>query len=463
MANPARILIVEDDEAHADALRLALESDGHRVQIALGVNPALDSLQARRFDLVLTDLNLCEDRDGLDLMREARQLEPDLSFFLITGYGKVETAVRAMREGASDYLTKPVNIIELRTRVQREVEKRQLSRDNQELRAELERRNGMDDMVGTSPPMQLVFQQIRQVAPTSASVLILGESGTGKELVARALHRQSVRSDNKFVAVNCASLNSSLIESELFGYRQGAFTGADHDHAGKFEFAHGGTLFLDEIGELPLDTQAKLLRVLEQRTIVPVGDNQEIPIDVRIITATNRDLEQMVVEKNFRQDLLFRLNVVEIKIPSLRERSTDIPLLVESFRSQLCEHHNRSIVAVEEGVIAALTLNDWPGNVRQLRNSLERMIIMDTDGVLGVDDLTAQLKGLLQADLSELEADTSVPKPGYQLAGKTLSEVERELIEVTLNLVKGNRAAAARNLGIGERTLYRKIKEYDLN
>ena len=468
MSKPARILIVEDDEAHADALRMALETDGHRVQISRGVDPALDSLRARRFDLVLTDLMLGEQRDGLDLMREARLLEPDLSFFLITGFGNVEIAVRAMREGASDYLTKPVNIVELRTRVQREVEKRQLSRDNQELRAELERRSGMDDMIGSSAVMQKVFSQIRQVGPTTASVLVLGESGTGKELVARALHRQSTRSDKRFVAINCAALNQSLIESELFGHRKGAFTGADSDKAGKFEYAHGGTLFLDEIGEMPMATQAKLLRVLEDRSVIPVGDNQEIPVDVRIISATNSDLDAQLKAGKFRQDLFFRLNVVELVLPPLRERRADIPLLIEHFRRQLTEHHQRDVGRVDETAVNALTANDWPGNIRELRNVIESMVIMDTDGVISADDLPSGLTHLLDSDADSPELTSTLDgnaqaDSGFQLAGRSLNEVEKELISVTLDLVKGNRASAARTLGIGERTLYRKIKEYGLN
>ncbi len=466
----SRILIVEDDEPHGEALRMALETEFHEAEMATSVDAALDRLRARRFDLVITDLQLGE-RDGLDLLREARQLEPELSVFLITGHGSVETAVLAMREGAADYLTKPVNIVELRTRVGRELEKRRLAEDNKELRSELEQRFGLEGMVGGAASMQQVFDLVRQAGPTDATVLILGESGTGKELVARSLHQLSPRSRRRFVAINCAALSETLIESELFGHVKGAFTGAHGAKEGKFEFADGGTLFLDEIGDMPLPTQAKLLRVLEDRTVIPVGANEERPVDVRIVAATNRDLEQRVREGRFREDLYYRLAVMAVELPPLRERLEDLPLLADHFRQECAERHGKAVERVADEVVGRLREHAWPGNVREFRNVIETMVVLDQDGVLGLEDLPRTLR---PADLPAMQVaagQAAVPAAGegageagggYELAGKSLQQVEQDLIRQTLDRVGGNRQRAAEMLGMGERTLYRKIKEYGL-
>jgi two-component system response regulator HydG len=468
-SRPARILIVEDDEAHGEALRMALETEFHEAEMATSVDAALDRLRARSFDLVITDLQLGE-RDGLDLLREARRLEPDLSVFLITGHGSVETAVSAMREGAADYLTKPVNITELRTRVGRELEKRRLSEDNRVLRQELRSRFGLEGMVGGAPAMTAVFDLVRQAGPTDATVLILGESGTGKELVARSLHQLSSRSRRRFVAINCAALSETLIESELFGHTKGAFTGAHGAKEGKFEFADGGTLFLDEIGDMPLATQAKLLRVLEDRTVIPVGANEERPVDVRIVAATNRDLEERVREGRFREDLYYRLAVLAVELPPLRERLEDIPLLADHFRRECAERHNKTVDRVSDEVVGVLREHDWPGNVREFRNVVETMVVLDQDGVLGLEDLPRTLR---PADLPAAAAagvgvggggaaPGAPAAGGYELAGKSLRQVEEDLIAATLASVDGNRQKAAELLGMGERTLYRKIKDYGL-
>ncbi len=467
--SPARILIVEDDQAHAEALRIALETEGYAVESAETVDGALDRLRARSFDLVLTDLRL-GGPDGIDLLREARRVEPGLSVFLITGHGSVETAVRAMREGAADYLTKPVNIVELRTRVARELEKRRLSADNEALRAELDQRFGLEGMVGNSVAMQPIFDVIRQAGPTDATVLILGESGTGKELVARSLHRLSRRRRRRFVAVNCAALADTLIESELFGHVRGAFTGAQNSKDGRFEYANGGTLFLDEIGDMPAATQAKLLRVLEDRAVIPVGANEERPVDVRILAATNHELEKRVSAGQFRADLYYRLAVMRIELPPLRERLEDLPLLVDHFRREFAERHGKTVKQVSEEVLARLRSHSWPGNVRELRNVLETMVVLDRDGELGVDDLPVALRAALpspsvqdpRSPSGETREVPSPDSPSYSLLGHSLKEVERDLIAVTLEAVGHNRQQAAERLGIGERTLYRKIKEYGL-
>lgn len=461
-ANLARILVVEDDEAHAEALRLALATQGYEVETADTVDAALDRLRARGFDLVLTDLVLGQ-RDGLDLLREARRVDPELSVFLITGQGSIETAVAAMRDGAADYLTKPVNVVELRMRVAREVEKRRLQADNQALRAELERQYGLEGMVGSSPAMQEVFELVRQVGPTEATVLLLGESGTGKEMVARACHRLSARAARRFVAINCAALTETLIESELFGHEKGAFTGAHAAKEGKFEYANGGTLFLDEIGDMPLPTQTKLLRVLEDRAVVPVGANEERPVDVRILAATNRDLRERVRTGKFREDLYYRLAVVTIELPPLRARLEDLPLLVEHFRAEFTRKHNRDIRHVDAEVYTYFRQHRWPGNVRELRNTVETMVVMDRNGELDRSDLP---RGLPRdggpVEVGAAPAPAAAVPAGYALAGKSLAQVEKDLILATLQSVDGNRLKAAQLLEMGERTLYRKIKEYGL-
>ena len=480
-SSQVRILVVEDDVAHAEALQMALESENYEVECAVNADSALDRLRAREFDLVLTDLVLGE-RDGLELLREARRMLPDLSVFLITGHGSIETAVRAMREGAADYLTKPVNLAELRSRVAREVEKRELAADNQALRAELDTRFGLEGIIGNSPKVRFVFDLVRQAGPTDATVLLLGESGTGKELFARACHRLSPRSKRRFVAINCAAKTDTLIESELFGHIKGAFTGANTGKEGKFQFADGGTLFLDEIGDMPLATQAKLLRVLEECEVTPVGANEPVPVDVRIVAATNQNLIQRVEAGKFRRDLYYRLAVVTILLPTLRERLEDFALLAEHFRRQFVEKHNKDVKRVHEDVLSYFRGYHWPGNVRELRNAIETMVVLDRDGILGMDDLPIflrQVPGVVQTAFPVPEGNSNIVSQGvvvpaseapvmevvdmgYQLAGKSLSEVERDLIAETLDAMGGNRQKVAEILGIGERTLYRKIKEYQL-
>ncbi|KAA3607925.1 MAG: sigma-54-dependent Fis family transcriptional regulator [Planctomycetota bacterium] len=480
---PSRILVVEDDEAHGEALRLALETDGHQVEGAKDAESALDRLRAREFDLVVSDLVLGR-QDGLSLLREARRLDPELSVFLITGHGSVETAVAAMREGAADFLAKPVNIVELRTRVGRELEKRRLSEDNRRLRAQLDQRFGLEGLIGNSPAMQEVFETIRQAGPTDATVLLLGESGTGKEMVAQALHRLSPRSKKRFVAINCAALTETLIESELFGHVKGAYTGAQTAKEGKFEFAKGGTLFLDEIGDMPLSTQTKLLRVLEQRKVTPVGANEEREVDVRIIAATNRDLEARVREGRFREDLFYRLAVITVDLPPLRNRLQDLPLLVHHFQEEFSNKHRKEIHAIQPEVMDSFRHHVWPGNVRELRNVVETMVVLDRNGELGREDLPRHLlrREALPAavpidpeesasgigmdaapkEVAEAGGEAGGGQVEAWLVGKTLAEVEEELIRATLVKLEGNRAKAAKALGMGERTLYRKIKEFGL-
>jgi len=489
---PARILVVEDDQPHAEALQAVLEHEGYEVELADSTDAALDRLRARDFALVLTDLVL-GGRDGLELLRETRSIAPHVSVFLITGHGSIESAVDAMREGATDYLSKPVHPEELRKRVANELEKQALAADNQALRAQLDSRFGMEGLIGNSARMRQVYEMLRQAGPTDATVLLLGESGTGKELIARACHRLSPRSKRRFVAINCAALSDSLIESELFGHVKGAFTGAHQAKEGKFRSADGGTLFLDEIGDMPLSTQSKLLRVLEEGTVTPVGADDAKAVDVRIVAATNLNLLQRVHEGKFRQDLYYRLAVVTVELPALRERIEDLPLLADHFFRDFADKHQKKIDAVQQEVFECFRAHSWPGNVRELRNAIETMVVLDRDGELGLDDLPVTLRGSTSsastqapggaqigpATTSTASADgggsmlpalksppaASPPPhapPAAQLAGRSLREVEQELIAETLLLVEGNRQQAAEMLGMGERTLYRKIKEYGL-
>ena len=406
------------------------------------------------YDAILTDL-VMHDVDGLEVLREAGRLQPDAVVLLITGHGSVETAVDAMRLGAADYLTKPVRIAELRTRLLRATEAGHLRRTNRELRRQLDKRYGFEGIIGHSAPIQRVFDVLQQVAGKHATVLILGESGTGKELVARAIHTNSPRKDEPFVAVNCAALSQGLIESELFGHEKGAFTGAVSAKEGVIVYADGGTLFLDEVGDMPLETQAKLLRVLETREVQPVGGNSTQKVDIRLVAATNQDLRDMVQKGTFREDLLFRLQVVTIELPPLRKRTGDIPMLIDHFISELSAEHGREVRGVTPEARAILVRYDWPGNVRELRNAVENMVLLSRDDVLDVDDVPDHVRAA---------AGTPGGDSGqFDLAGRTLAEVERALIEANLELAGGNRQKAAKLTGLGERTLYRKLKEYGLS
>lgn len=450
----SRVLIVDDDEAHAEALADGLEIDGYQCALVDSGQAAIDKMEEDgRFDAVLTDLVMA-GLGGLDVLNAATRLQPDAAVLLVTGHGSVETAVDAMRQGASDYIEKPVRLNELRTRLERAIETRQLRRVNRELREQLDRRFGPEGIIGHSPAMQRVFDVVRQVAPTNATVLITGESGTGKELAAQAIHRGSPRKDKRFVPVNCAALSEGLIESELFGHVKGAFTGAIANNEGRIVYADGGTLFLDEVGDMPLDTQAKLLRVLESREVQPVGGNALKKVDIRLVAATNRDLEQRVAEGKFRQDLLYRLKVVHLELPALRERAGDVPLLFDNFLVELNEHHGRDVRGIDPEARALLTRYPWPGNVRELRNVVENLVLLARGDVITTEDLPEAIRGA---------SPEAAPTGGYDLAGRAWKDVERDLIVGTLELVQGNRAKAAKLMGLGERTLYRKLKEYGLS
>ena len=447
-----RVLIIDDDEAHAEALADGLEIDGYVCKLAHSGREGLDRMSEETFDAVLTDL-VMHEVDGIGVLEEARTLQPDAVVLLITGHGSIETAVDAMRLGAADYLAKPVRIAELRTRLARALETGDLRRTNLELRRQIDKRYGFEGIIGHSPSMQRVFDILGQVSSTNATVLVLGESGTGKELVTRALHLNSPRRDGHFVAVNCAAMSEGLIESELFGHVKGAFTGALSAKEGRIVYADGGTLFLDEVGDMPLETQAKLLRVLETREVQPVGGNTVRKVDVRLVAATNRDLRAMVEAGTFREDLLFRLQVVTVELPPLRERAGDVPVLIDYFISELAEQHGRAVRGITPEARTALVRYSWPGNVRELRNVIENMVVLARGEVLTREDVPQQVGD---------EGPAPQNRGSYNLAGRSLEEVERDLISANLELAEGNREKAAKILGMGERTLYRKLKAYGL-
>lgn len=451
-AEAVRVLIIDDDEGHAEALAEGLESDGFLCRLAHSGEDGLAMMEQSTYDAILTDL-VMHGVDGLAVLEESSRLQPEAVVLLITGHGSVATAVEAIRRGAADFIEKPVRIAELRTRLQRAVETRNLVRTNRELRQQLDKRFGFEGIIGHSAPMQRVFDILRQVSPTNATVLILGASGTGKELVARSIHENSPRKDRNFAAVNCAALSEGLIESELFGHVKGAFTGAVSAREGRIAYAHGGTLFLDEVGDMPLETQAKLLRVLETREVQPVGGNEVRKVDVRLVAATNRNLAEMVKEKTFREDLMFRLQVVTIEMPPLSGRPGDIPILIDHFLGELAQHHGRSIRGISPEARAILMHYEWPGNVRELRNVLENMVLLARDEILDVCDIPETLQ----------RSRASAAEGALELAGRSLAEVEKALIEANLKFVEGNRQKAAKIMGIGERTLYRKLKEYGLS
>ena len=455
---PIRVLVVDDDEPHAQAVAESLERVGYECITEVSGEDGAARIESDNFDVVVTDL-MMGDLDGLALLQKTKEELPNAEVILLTGHASVQSALAAGQAGASMYLTKPLDINELRAAVKKASTRLQLLRRNAELARRLDERFGFEGVIGNSPAMNRVLDQLKHVAPTSSTVLIEGESGTGKELVARALHQNSDRKSKPFVPLNISALPESILESELFGHEAGAFTGAVGRRIGKFEFANGGTLFLDEVGEMPTETQIKLLRVLEDRKVARIGANEEIEVNVRMVAATNADLENAVREGRFREDLYYRIAVVTIDLPPLRERRADVPLLIDHFRKELSETHGRDVPDVSRSARQALIAHDWPGNIRQLRNTVERMLVLDSDGLLDVDDLPDDIVPTADRD----------GEPGRSfsgadgLVGRPLADVERYYIEQALELVDGKREDAAALLGIGERTLYRKIKEDGLN
>lgn len=456
---PIRVLIVDDDEAHAQAVAESLTRVGGECTVASTGQQGVSLIESENYDVVVTDLRM-EDVDGLAILRKTKEELPDAEVILLTGHASVQSALAAGQHGAHTYLTKPLDINELRNAVSKAATRVRLVRRNADLSRRLDEKFGFEGVIGTGSQMRKIIDTLKLVAPTDSTVLITGENGTGKELVARALHQNSVRKSKPFVPINISAIPESILENELFGHEQGAFTGAAAKRIGKFEFANGGTLFLDEVGEMPMDTQIKLLRVLEDRNITRLGANEEIRVNVRLVAATNADLKASVEEKKFRIDLYHRLNVVTIHLPPLRERPGDVPLLLDHFCKQFCEQNEHPVEGFSRPARQALMAHQWPGNIRELRNVVERMVVLDIDGLLDVDDLPDEIAALAH---SGEEADITMTASGSDsLIGRSLNDVEKFYIQRALELTDGKREEAASLLGIGERTLYRKLKEYGL-
>ena len=449
---PGKLLVVDDDETTCELLAAALRTEGHEVAWETAGEAALERLRDVDYDAVLTDLSM-PGVDGLELCQRALRIKPNLPIVVVTGHADLDSAVSAMRSGAYDLITKPVDTKLLAHQVRRAVKHRHLAEEVRRLRDALARSDGESRIVGRSRAMRSVFDLVSRVAPTDAAVLVLGESGTGKELVARAIHDTSMRSSGPFVALNCAAVPPSLIESELFGHVKGAFTDARRTHEGLFVQATGGTLFLDEIGDLPLEMQPKLLRALQERRVRPVGSSAEVEFDARIVTATNVDLERRVEEDRFREDLLYRIDVVRIELPPLRERGHDILLLAQHFLEAHRKAGEPGPRALSEAAASKLMAYDWPGNVRELENCMERAVALSRREEITADDLPLKIREHLTDRLLLAADDTD------ELV--TLEELESRYIHRVLDMVSGNKSRAARVLGLDRRSLYRRLQKYD--
>jgi len=450
MTKAAQILIVDDEMNIRNALVTLLERKGYQARGVGTGEEALDLLETTSMDLVITDLRM-PGIGGMEFLRRLRTKWPSTDVVVMTAYGSIETAVEAMRAGAYDYLTKPIDRERFPIVVEKALERHLLAIENQQLRDRLETRTRFERMVGESEPMQHVYHLVEMVAASDVTVLLTGESGTGKELVARAIHHQSSRSNGPFVTVNCGALPENLFESELFGYEKGAFTGALTTKAGRFELAHGGTLLLDEIGELSLKSQVDFLRVLETKEFRRLGGTKVVTVDTRIIAATNRNLAEAVKQGDFREDLFYRLNVVPIKLPPLRERGDDIPLLVETFLPEFCAQHQREPKDVSREAMRLLRLYAWPGNIRQLRNLLERLVVTVREQMIQPQHLP-----------EEIQASQEDVRTMVVTLGSPLEEIEKEVIQRTLAEITNHREKAAKLLGISLRSLQYKIKEYGI-
>jgi two-component system NtrC family response regulator len=439
-----RVLIVDDDESIRKVIGYMLEEAGYAVDTAATADLALRAVHARRPDLVLSDVKMPR-KDGLELLAEIRAIDPSIPVVILTAFGSVEAAVEAMKRGAADYLTKPIARDELLLTIEKTLKLRRLEAENENLRETLQTRFRFANIIGLSGAMTAVFETLRKVAPTDATVLINGESGTGKELIAKAIHFNSPRREHRLVTVNCAAIPHELLESELFGHVRGAFTGAIRDKTGKFEQAHGGTLFLDEIGSMPIQLQAKLLRALQEREIERIGDERPIVVDVRVLAATNRSLPALIGAGEFREDLYYRLNVVPVRVPSLRERTGDIPLLARHFVERFA---GGARVTITRGALDALDKYRWPGNVRELENFCERIVLMRSGHAID--------EALVQSHLTALAGEAPAA------AGSTLREIERAAVLEALRASGWNRSRAARRLGVPRHILLYRMKKFDI-
>ncbi len=443
------VLVADDERNIREGLAEALRLEGYEVVPAADGEEALRTVEEGRIDLIVTDLRMPKV-SGNEVLKRVAGSYPGLPVIVLTGHGTIEDAVDSMRMGAFDFITKPVNLDHLSMLIRRALESRELERQNRELQREIESQKRISSIIGRSAEMKRIFDLLRRVAPTKASVLVTGESGVGKELIADALHNLSPRADKPFVKVHCAALAESLLESELFGHEKGAFTGAAGRKRGRFELAHEGTLFLDEIGEINQNVQIKILRVLQERKFERVGGEETLEVDVRVIAATNRDLKAEIDKGTFREDLYYRLNVVNIHVPPLRERKDDIPLLAGAFLREFAEENGKSLEGFDPKVRAAFFSYGWPGNVRELRNCVESAVVLARGSLVTLEDLPPGIR--------DAQEDDTVRIP----AGSSLAEAEKILIRETLAAQGGNKSRTAEILGIGRKTLYQKLQEYEL-
>ncbi len=454
---PLRLLIVDNDQALAHAMLESLEGRGYSCEVATSGPEGARRVDHETYDIIITDL-VMNDVDGMEVLTRAKRALPDCEVIMVTGHASVPKAVEAMQQGAYSFLEKPITPNRLRAVTEKAAEKVSLKRQNRELNQRLDERFGFEGIIFTSERMQQVIDRLKRIAPTDATVLISGESGTGKELIAQAIHQNSPRKAKRIVALNCAAVAENLVESELFGHVKGSFTDAVSDRMGAFEYANGGTLFLDEVGDMPMPTQIKLLRVLEDHQITRVGDNKPIRVNVRLVSASHQNLEEAIVRGKFRSDLYYRLKVVTVNLPPLRERREDVVPLSDHFRKVMARRHHKAVKGMSPAVSRILVSCEWKGNVRQLRNVVENMVVLDQDGILDVDDLPTD------PDLVDTAAATAPSTGGGMswLVGQPMDSYERYAIEETLKLTNGNREEAAKILEIGARTLYRKLEKYDL-
>jgi len=446
------VLIVDDEEDILNVLKFILTKEGYQVDTALDGKQALQLFKKGSYDIVLTDLRMPE-MDGIELLQRIKEIRPETEVLIMTAYASIESAVLAMKKGAADYIVKPFLNEDVKMRIARVAEHIKLKRDVEVLKQQISQKLETTYFLGTSPQVQKLLSLIEQIAPTKSNVLILGESGTGKSLIAELIHKNSPRRDGPFISINCAAIPETLLEAELFGYKKGAFTGAVSDKKGLIELANGGTLFLDEIGDLPLGLQAKLLKFLETYEFIPLGDIHKKHVDIRLISATNKDLEKLIKEGKFREDLYYRLSVIELRIPPLRERKEDIPVLVYYFIEQVSKHYNKTVKGITNEALSCLLNYDWPGNVRELKNVIERAVILARDEYIRPQDLPEKI--FKTSPSLELGVGKSLKE--------ALEEYEKLIILNTLKFCNYDKEKSAEVLGIDLATLYRKLKKFGIN
>lgn len=445
-----KILIADDEKEIRQTLLMVLRDEGYDCTTVADGAKAIEAVREGHFDILISDLKMPE-ADGIEVLEQTQKLSSQTLTMIITAHATIETAVEALRKGASDYILKPLDFDEVIIRIQNLLEHKKLVQENRYLREQIDKKFNFNHIIGESKPMKQIYEMIGRVSQASTHVLISGASGTGKELVARAIHSESDRSDKPFLALNCGSIPENLVESELFGHKKGAFTGAEKDKEGIFEAAGSGTVFLDEIGELPPNIQVALLRVLQEKEVKPVGSNQMIAIDARIIAATNKELEKEVERGNFREDLYYRLNVVEIKLPPLKERKEDVPILAHHFVNKYNRELNRAVKGIDSGAMSALLSYEWKGNVRELENVIERAVLLGNQDHITVEDLPASIRDKGE----EVQIDS-------QSLDSAVQAFEKHHIESVLKRTEGNKSETARLLGIDPSTLYRKMERYGI-